>query len=113
MSKAIVKVELGEGKSYDIVIGNNILSDFVSHLQKTGSYSKVFIITDENVAKLHLKAFSAHLQKFNIEHKSIILNAGEKTKDFNNLQNLCEQILQDGIDRKTLLIALKYAQHIS
>src|SRR5690606_30179636 len=74
-------------------------------LRKTGSYSKVVIITDKNVAKSHLEAFSHHLQKSNIDHFSIILEAGEKTKSFKNLQNLCEEILQYGIDRKSLLIA--------
>ncbi|MDA0902669.1 MAG: 3-dehydroquinate synthase [Proteobacteria bacterium] len=106
MTKEIVRVNLGEKKSYDIVIGNEILSDFSSHLNKTGSYSKVFVITDSNVAKFHLKAFSDNLNQSGISHKSIIIEAGEKSKDFANLQNLCGQILKEGIDRKALLIAL-------
>lgn len=102
MVKEIIKVSLGN-RSYDIVIGSDIFADFSSHLKT--SYSKIFVITDRNIAALHLQKFSDKLNKFNLTHHNITLDAGEKTKDFSHLQNLCEQILSAGIDRKTLLIA--------
>jgi len=90
-----IRVELDE-RSYDIVIGKNSL-DFLSQFLAQKSYSKIFIITDENVAKLHL----AKLPKF----ETIILPAGEQTKSFTNLEKISEEILAKGVDRKSLIIA--------
>jgi 3-dehydroquinate synthase len=106
MDKKIVEVKLGN-RSYDIVIGNNILADFAHHLKKSSAhYSKIFVVTDKYIAKRpHLQKFSDQLNKSDLRHETIILPHGEKTKDFSHLQNLCEQILEKGIDRKTLLIA--------
>ena len=105
MNQEIVKVKLQE-RSYDILIGDNIINNLAKNLQKIGNFSKVFIITDTNVAKFHLDQVSAILNKANIEHKNIIVDAGEKTKDFQNLHNICEKILSCQIDRDSLLIAL-------
>ena len=101
----LVRVEL-DNRGYDIVIGKNVRSDLAKYLAKIGKFSKVFIVTDENIAALHLAEFSQILSGANIDHKNIILKAGEKTKDFANLQNLCDQILSEQIDRKALIIAL-------
>ena len=99
-----VRVNLDE-RSYNIEIGKNIVTNIANYLLEIGNFSKIFVITDQNVAKFHLEEFSAILDKANLKHQNIILEAGEKTKDFANLQNLCDKILAEKIDRKTLLIA--------
>jgi len=99
-----VRVNLGE-RSYNIEIGSNIRGHLANYLVEIGNFSKIFVITDENVAQFHLEEFSEILNKANLKHQTIILPAGEKTKDFTNLQNLCDRILSEKIDRKTLLIA--------
>ncbi len=102
MSRAI-KVEL-ENRSYDIVIESgaiNKLSDFL--LNK--NYSKIFVITDNNVAKLHLETLQEALKNNNIPQEIFITEAGEQTKSFIFLEKLCEEILSKGLDRKSLIIA--------
>lgn len=99
-----IKVDL-ESRSYDIVIGHNILENLPAKINQLATYSKIFVITDENVAKFHLDNFSRTLGKAGLKHHVLTLNPGEKTKDFNNLEDLCEKILEIGADRKTLLIA--------
>jgi 3-dehydroquinate synthase len=94
MSKKI-RVALDE-RSYDIVIGKNSI-DYLSEFLTQKSYSKIFVITDENVAKLHL----SRLPKF----ETIILPAGEQTKSFSSLEKISEEILAKGVDRKSLIIA--------
>lgn len=94
MSKKI-RVELDE-RSYDIVIAKNSL-EFLSQFLAEKSYSKIFVITDENVARLHL----ARLPNF----ETIIVAAGEQTKSFANLEKISEEILAKGVDRKSLIIA--------
>ncbi len=69
------------------------------------SYSKIFVITDENIAGLHLPRLEEVLKKTNIATQAIVTKAGEQTKSFASLQKICEEILAKGIDRKSLIIA--------
>lgn len=67
---------------------------------------RVIVITDSNVASLHLPALETSLSKAGIETHSIILPAGEQTKDFAHLAGLLDQCLDARIARDTTLIAL-------
>jgi len=98
------RVELGS-RSYDIIIGNQILDSLIYKIKNINSYSKFFIITDENVAHFHLDKLIFEIKKSDVKFHVITVKAGEKTKDFSNLHNLCEEILALGVDRKSLIIA--------
>jgi 3-dehydroquinate synthase len=98
-----ISVKLSE-RSYDIVIGANSIEYLAEFLGKK-TYSKIFIITDENVAKLHLPRLEEVLQKTKINFQTIIAKAGEQTKSFQYLEKICEEILEKEIDRKSLIIA--------
>lgn len=94
-----ISLNLGE-RSYDILIGNGAISE-LSGFASQKKYSKIFIITDKNVANLHL----AKIQKILPASETLILEAGEQTKSFASLEKTCEEILAKGIDRKSLIIA--------
>ncbi len=94
-----IQVELKE-RSYDIIIEKNSTESLPKFLAQK-SYSKIFIITDENVAKLHL----AKLQDSLPRSETILVPAGEQTKSFSFLEKICEEILTKGVDRKSLIIA--------
>lgn len=87
-------------RSYDILIGKKSVG-FLAEFLAQKSYSKIFIVTDENVAKLHLSG----LQHILPNAESIILPAGEQTKSFASLEKISEEILHKGVDRKSLIIA--------
>ncbi len=93
-----------ENRSYDIIIDANSIEYLVEFLSKK-NYSKIFVITDENVAKLHLPRLSEVLKKTNIATQTIVTKVGEQTKSFASLEKICEEILAKGIDRKSLIIA--------
>ncbi|OFW80931.1 MAG: 3-dehydroquinate synthase [Alphaproteobacteria bacterium RIFCSPLOWO2_01_FULL_40_26] len=94
-----VSLSLGE-RSYDIVIEKNAL-DFLPQFLAEKKYSKIFVITDENVANLHLSRLCGVLHNA----EKIILPCGEKTKSFALLEKTCEEILSKGIDRRSLIVA--------
>ncbi len=98
MTKKIA-VELGD-RSYEIIIAKNSLENLSQFLAQK-NYSKVFVLTDENVAKLHL----ARLQTVLSKSETITVPAGEQTKSFSIFEKICEEILAKGIDRKSLIIA--------
>jgi len=85
--KRKVHVNLEE-RSYDIIIDGNAIESLTDFLSKT-NYSKIFIITDENVANLHLKKLNEVLDKSTILKEVIIAKAGEKAKSFEILENFC------------------------
>lgn len=93
-----------QSRSYDIIIDTNSIEYLVEFLSKK-TYSKIFVITDENVAKLHQSRLNEVLKKTNLVFEFIVTKAGEETKSFSSLAKICEEILTKGVDRKSLIIA--------
>ncbi len=100
-----VNVELKD-RSYSILIGENLLRQAGKHIKPLISIPRVCIITDNNVAKHHLVTLKKSLNDSGIEHYSIILPAGEKTKSFKYLEQILEKLLALNVERKITLIAL-------
>ena len=61
----IIKISLKTrtDKSYDIVLGNNILSNLGQAVKKLKCGNSIFIITDKNVARFYLKKTITALKK--------------------------------------------------
>lgn len=99
INSSIVNVSL-ENHSYEIEIG----IDAKQALQKflgSKNYQKFIVITDQNIEKIYPNFFSEILPN----HISVVVEVGEKSKSFTTLSQVCEKILSNNIDRKTLLIA--------
>jgi 3-dehydroquinate synthase len=93
-------------RSYDIHIGENLLQEAGFLIAPLLNRPFVAIVTDENVARFHLKTLEASLTEAGITSVAIILPAGEKTKSFEKLAELCEKLLGAGVERKDRIIAL-------
>ena len=104
-SESRLRVELGS-RSYDIVIGPGLIGDAGRYLKSLGTKSGVAIVTDANVAPLHLASLQAALERAGIAQQAVILPAGEHTKDFAHLAKLSEDLLSLGMERGKLLVAL-------
>jgi 3-dehydroquinate synthase len=104
-SRDTLRVELGS-RSYDIVVGAGLLADAGALIAPVVRQKRAVIVTDENVAKLHLTSLQAGLDQAKIAHHTIVLPPGEATKDFAHFSELCEDVLALGIERGTPLIAL-------
>jgi 3-dehydroquinate synthase len=100
-----LRVDLGE-RSYDIVIGEALLPAAGELLAPVLRQPRCFVVTDETVAGLHLAALERALTDASIEAHSIVLPAGEATKDFAHLEWLIDRLLDLGIERRSALIAL-------
>jgi 3-dehydroquinate synthase len=105
MSESRLRVALGE-RSYDIVVGSGLLRQAGALMAPVLRQKRAIIVTDENVAPLHLKALEAGLDAAAIAHDRIVLPPGERTKDFAHFQTLAEDILALGIERRSALVAL-------
>lgn len=104
MAKSI-HVNLGE-KSYDIVIKENILNSLSDEIKKVYDGDKLFIITDDIVAKFYLDSVVKNLKSANFKVDYIILPNGEKTKSISSLEPIYNALLDFKMTRKDMIITL-------
>jgi 3-dehydroquinate synthase len=104
MSTRTITVGLGE-RAYDIHVGGGILSR-AGELLKPLVRGPVPVVTDSHVADLHLTTLVDILSKAGIDTRPIVMAPGEVSKSFAGLERLSGELLDMGIDRKGLIIAL-------
>lgn len=100
-----VHVNLG-ARSYDILIGTDLIQNSVSHIQDLLHRPKVAIVTDANVAELHLMPLQRALEQAGIAQSALVLPAGETTKSWGPFSQTVEWLLEQKIERKDIVIAL-------
>ncbi len=100
-----VHVGLGD-RAYDIHIGPGLLArsgDLIAPLLRR---QRVAVISDENVAALHLDGLKDGLQAAGIEMVSKVLPAGEATKSWPYLTETVEWLLDQKVERSDVVVAL-------
>lgn len=100
-----VQVALGD-RSYEIQVGGNLLPQAGSLLKPLLKRPLVAIVTDENVAAAHLTTLEKSFAAAGIQFSTIVLPAGEATKNYATFQDVTERLLAAGIERNDTLIAL-------
>lgn len=100
-----VHVDLGP-RSYDILVGGDLLASAGTIIAKQLSRPFVFIVTDEHVAKHHLEPLKESLRAAGISSNEEILPAGEGTKSFATLESLLSTLLDAKVERSDTIIAL-------
>ncbi len=100
-----VRVEL-PGRAYGIEIGPNLLGLAGRHLQPFLRRPRVAVITDGNVAALHLESFRAALAADGIMVEALALPPGEATKGWLQLASSVEWLLEQKVERRDLVVAL-------
>lgn len=99
-----VPVALGN-RSYNILIGRALIPNTAEIIRPFLKRDFVAIVTDTNVAKVHLATLEQSFKDARIESKSIILPAGEATKSYRHLAELCDGLLAAGVERRDTVIA--------
>jgi len=102
---ATITVALGS-RSYDVLIGPGLMARAADLIETRLGKAKCGIVTDTNVAPLHLAPLEASLKAAGRHAGSEILPPGEATKSFTSLARLCERLLEMGLERGDLVIAL-------
>ncbi|HHC29364.1 MAG TPA: 3-dehydroquinate synthase, partial [Rhodobacterales bacterium] len=100
----VVKVELG-ARSYEVRIGPGLLGQAGAQIAPLLARPKVWIVTEERVAGLHLAALKAGLAQAGIESEALILPPGEATKSWAHLQQVVEWLLAEKVERKDMVVA--------
>ena len=100
-----VRVELG-ARSYDVLIGEGLLEQAGRLIATRLGKAKCGVVTDETVARHHLARLEAGLKAEGRLAGTKILKPGEATKSFRELERLCEHLLEMGLERGDLVVAL-------
>ena len=100
-----VQVDLG-ARSYDILIGTDLIDGAGAILRNILKNPRVAIITDENVAARHLEPLQTSLTDAEIEHSVLVFPPGEGSKSITTYSELMNQLLNSKIQRDEALVAL-------
>lgn len=105
ITQQTVRVGLAE-RAYDIVIGSGLVEQAGTHIAAAFPGVRAAIVTDHNVASRHLATLEASLTGAGIDNVAIVMEPGEKTKNYGALQHVAEAVLDARLERGDLVIAL-------
>lgn len=100
-----VRVNLAE-RSYDVLIGHGLLPNIGAMAANLIGGKRCAVVTDSNVAPLYAQAVQESLWSAGMTVALITVPAGEASKSMAVVEDVCRQMLQAGLDRKSFLVAL-------
>ena len=105
MNKKTVNIELGE-RSYNIDIGNGLLSQLGQNIKSFDFTKNAVIITNPKVGGLYSDVVVNSLSKAGFETFVLEMPDGEEYKNLDTVKDLYDKITVTPADRKTPVIAL-------
>jgi 3-dehydroquinate synthase len=107
VAEPLASVEVAiAGRPYEVLIGPGLLPRAAELIGGRLGAARCAIITDANVAAWHLKGLAADLEGRGLLAGSRTLAAGEPSKSFAVLAELCESLLAMRLERGDLVLAL-------
>lgn len=93
------------GRAYDIVIGANLVAEAGARIKAIAPGAACAIVTDENVARLHLPALQESLSAAGVRHSTIVVAPGEASKSLPVFGRVCDEALAAKIERRDIIVA--------
>ncbi len=91
---------------YDLVIGDGLLARAGALLAPVLPQKRAVVVSDANVAQLHMRTVLAGLGENGFETSTVIVPAGEATKNVDSYVSLVDRLLEARVERRTAVIAL-------
>jgi len=92
--------------SYDVVVGEGLLARAGALLAPCLPQKRAVVVTDATVGRLHLAALREGLAETAIETQTIVVPAGEPSKNLETFGRVVDGLLAAGVERRTTVIAL-------
>ena len=102
---ARIRVALGD-RSYDVLIGQGLLPQSGALIAEHVGKARCAVVTDANVSGHHLATLQKALSERSQFAGAEVLAPGEATKSFPVLACLSERLLEMGLERGDLVVAL-------
>ncbi|HEX2527769.1 MAG TPA: 3-dehydroquinate synthase [Geminicoccus sp.] len=101
-----VHVPLG-ARAYEVKIGAGLLDRAGQELAPLLPSRRVVVVADDAMrANSHLDRLERALDEADLAVRTVTVPSGEGSKGWPTLERVCEQVLGQGIDRKTAIVAL-------
>jgi 3-dehydroquinate synthase len=100
-----VKVDLAQ-RSYNIFVGEGILSEAGDLLKGAGIKGKVAVVTNPTVAQLYLDPVHDALQGFGFEVMPVLIPDGEEYKTLSILSTIFDRLISEKFERQSCVVAL-------
>ena len=94
-----------DDRAYDVRIAPGLIARAGAEIAPLLPRPKVWIVTEETVAGLHLDALKAGLSTEGIASEALILPPGESTKSWPYLMQTVEWLLEQKVERKDVVLA--------
>ncbi len=105
MAEQVIRVSLGE-RSYDIVVGNDVLVDIGDRVRKLTEARKVGVVTDRHVARSYLRRTIRSLRQARFEVISLVVPPGERSKSLATTERILDVLAKNKFERNSMLLAL-------
>ncbi|MGN6207521.1 3-dehydroquinate synthase [Asticcacaulis sp.] len=97
----------GEGfKAYEVIVGQGLLTEVEKWVGPFLTNRRVVMVTDSNVGPLHADRILAQFEAAGHRTHKIVVPAGEESKSYDGLKFVLDALLDYGLDRKDVVIAL-------
>lgn len=93
-------------RSYDILIGPGLLAEASTYVAPLLARPHTVIVTDQRVARHHLEPLQAGLAAAGLAVQAIVLPSGEASKSWSTLEDLTGRLLDLGVERRDVVLAL-------
>ncbi|MBQ3524987.1 MAG: 3-dehydroquinate synthase [Akkermansia sp.] len=100
-----VSLSLGE-RSYQVHVSNGALDSVGFMAEKLRMKGKAAIITDSNVSALYAERVIQSLRESEFEYSLHVFEAGEQSKNLQTLETLANEMVAEGHDRSSFVVAL-------
>ncbi len=94
-----------EGREYDVQIGPGLIAQAGARIAPLLHRKHVCVVTDENVAALHLEALREGLAAGGVSMNALVLPAGESTKSWPHFTRTVEWLLEEKVERRDVVVA--------
>jgi 3-dehydroquinate synthase len=101
----VIKVS-GEGfRPYPVKVAPRLIADAGREIAPLLANRRTVVVADSNVARLHGAALKGSLERAGVAVGEHVVPAGEASKSFAELERLCNRLLEEGLDRKDVIVA--------
>ncbi|NCB39070.1 MAG: 3-dehydroquinate synthase [Erysipelotrichia bacterium] len=100
------KLVFNRTNTNEIILGNDIVKEIIARILRTRVAKRCAIVTNDTVSKWYLQPLLAELRSRGVTACEIIIEDGEKYKNFETANFIMAKLCEAGIDRDCPLIAL-------
>ena len=97
-------IDMPLSKPYQIIIKDDLTSYINEEIKKVYKNKNIYIVTDKRVGDIYLSSIKNALKDFYV--KEVVIEGYEKSKSLDTYASVCEELINLGITRSELLIAL-------